>query len=112
MTICYYVNMNLDEIPQTSVEAIRYFADLNKCHEFLVAMRLPNGIRCVHCGSENIGKLVKSGNRRLWNCKNCKKQFTAKLRSIFEDSPLGLDKWLPALWMIVNAKNGISSCEL
>src|SRR5207237_7930128 len=48
----------------------------------------------------------------IWNCKNCRKQFTVKVGTIFEDSPLGLDKWLPATWMIVNAKNGVSSCEL
>jgi transposase-like protein len=50
--------------------------------------------------------------RRIWNCKNCRKQFTVKVGTIFEDSPLGLDKWLPATWLIVNAKNGVSSCEL
>jgi transposase-like protein len=54
----------------------------------------------------------KVTTRRVWNCKACKKQFTAKVGTIFEDSPLGLDKWLPAVWMIVNAKNGVSSCEL
>src|SRR5439155_19808848 len=50
--------------------------------------------------------------RRIWNCKNCRKQFTVKVGTIFDDSPLGLDKWLPATWLIVNAKNGTSSCEL
>jgi transposase-like protein len=90
--------------------AIRYFGDADKCHEFMVAMRWPRGVRCPHCGSENIGKLVLP--RRIWNCRNCRKQFTVKVGTIFEDSPLGLDKWLPATWMIVNAKNGVSSCEL
>ena len=104
--------MNTDELPKTAIEAIRYFADPDKCHYFAVAMRWPDGVRCAHCESENIGALVKVGKRRLWNCKACKKQFTVKVKSIFEDSPLGLEKWLPALWMIVNAKNGISSCEL
>jgi transposase-like protein len=50
--------------------------------------------------------------RRLWKCKGCKKQFSVKLGTIFEDSPLGLDKWLPAVWLIANSKNGISSHEL
>ena len=75
-------------------------------------MRWPEGVRCAHCGSDQVGSLVRSGNRRLWNCKACKKQFTVKVGTIFQDSPLGLDKWLPAVWMIVNAKNGVSSCEL
>jgi transposase-like protein len=103
--------MNLSELPQTQIEAIRYFADTDKCHEFLVEMRWPEGVVCPHCESKNVGN-VSTGKRRVWNCKNCKKQFTAKVKTIFEASPLGLDKWLPAVWLIVNAKNGISSCEL
>jgi transposase-like protein len=101
---------DFDHIPETLTGAIRYFGDIGKCHEFMVAMRWPSGVRCPHCGSENVGNLVMS--RRVWNCKNCRKQFTVKVGTIFEDSPLGLDKWLPATWMIVNAKNGVSSCEL
>jgi len=101
---------NFDHIPETLTGAIRYFGDMGKCHEFMAAMRWPRGIRCPHCASENIGNLVLP--RRIWNCKSCRKQFTVKVGTIFEDSPLGLDKWLPATWMIVNAKNGISSCEL
>src|SRR6266436_6257512 len=101
---------NFDHIPETLTGAIRYFGDLDKCHEFMVSMRWPNGVRCPHCSSEDIGNLVLP--RRIWNCKNCRKQFTVKVGTIFEDSPLGLDKWLPATWMIVNAKNGVSSCEL
>ena len=101
---------NFDHIPETLTGAIRYFRDMDKCHEFMVAMRWPNGVLCPHCGSDNVGNLVLP--RRIWNCKNCRKQFTVKVGTIFEDSPLGLDKWLPATWMIVNAKNGVSSCEL
>jgi transposase-like protein len=101
---------NFDHIPETLTGAIRYFGDAEKCHEFMVAMRWTSGVRCPRCGSENVGKLVVP--RRVWNCKNCRKQFTVKVGTIFEDSPLGLDKWLPATWMIVNAKNGVSSCEL
>ena len=73
-------------------------------------MRWTKGIVCPRCGSKEIGKLILP--RRIWNCKGCKKQFSVKVGTIFEDSPLGLDKWLPATWMIVNAKNGISSYEL
>src|SRR5713101_5066415 len=101
---------NFDHIPETLTGAIRYFGDADKCHEFMVTMRWSSGIRCPHCNSDNIGKLVQS--RRIWNCKACRKQFTVKVGTIFEDSPLGLDKWLPATWLIVNAKNGNSSCEL
>jgi transposase-like protein len=101
---------NFDHIPETLTGAIRYFEDMDKCHNFMVAMRWTRGVRCLHCGSENVGKLVLP--RRVWNCKSCRKQFTVKVGTIFEDSPLGLDKWLPATWMIVNARNGVSSCEL
>ena len=101
---------NFDHIPETLTGAIRYFGDAEKCHDFMVAMRWPDKIACPHCGSGNIGKLVLP--RRIWNCKECRKQFTVKVGTIFEDSPLGLDKWLPATWLIVNAKNGVSSCEL
>jgi len=113
---------NFDHIPETLTGAIRYFGGEDKCHEFMVAMRWPREVRCLHCNSKNIGKLVvvskkRKGEmlkvpRRVWNCKNCRKQFTVKAGTIFEDSPLGLEKWLPATWMIVNAKNGVSSCEL
>ena len=101
---------NFDHIPETLTGAIRYFGDADKCHEFMAAMRWSAGVRCPHCASDKVGKLVLP--RRIWNCKNCRKQFTVKVGTIFEDSPLGLDKWLPATWLIVNAKNGISSCEL
>src|SRR5438105_6101435 len=101
---------NFDHIPETLTGAIRYFGDAAKCHEFLAAMRWSDVIRCPHCDSKDVGKLVLP--RRIWNCKNCRKQFTVKVGTIFEDSPLGLDKWLPATWLIVNAKNGTSSCEL
>jgi transposase-like protein len=99
--------------PKTQMEAIQYFANLDNCHEFMMNLRWPNGVICPRCGSHEIGKL--SLPRRVWNCKNkqcSNKQFSAKVGTIFEDSPLGLDKWLTAVWLIVNAKNGISSYEL
>src|SRR5436190_12383197 len=101
---------NFDHIPETLTGAIRYFGDADRCQEFMAAMRWSGGVRCPRCASNNVGKLVLP--RRIWNCKNCRKQFTVKVGTIFEDSPLGLDKWRPATWMIVNAKNGVSSCEL
>src|SRR5437660_3142691 len=85
-------------------------------------MRWGNKVCCAHCNSENIGSLSvstvtnkktgKETTRRVWNCKACKRQFTAKVGTIFEDSPLSLSKWLPAVWLVVNAKNGVSSHEL
>src|SRR6266496_5695045 len=102
--------MDTENIPETLTGAIRYFGDAGICHEFLAAMRWPRGVRCPRCNSKKVGDLMKA--RRIWNCRGCKKQFSVKVGTIFEDSPLGLDKWLPATWMIVNAKNGISSCEL
>lgn len=101
----------MNEIPKTQIEAIRHFSTPENCHNFMVKMRWSDGIvKCSHCGSDKVGKF--SGKRFVSNCKNCKKQFTIKTGTIFEDSPLGLDKWLPAFWMVVNAKNGVSSCEL
>lgn len=102
--------MNESNIPETQLEAVRYFSDLTTCHDFMVRMRWNKGITCPRCGSDQIGSF--SGKRMVSNCKGCKKQFTVKVGTIFEDSPLKLNKWLPAVWMIVNAKNGISSCEL
>ncbi len=103
--------MNTADLPQTQLEAVRYFADEEKAHSFLVEMRWPEGVTCPHCESKNVGNM-STGKRKVWNCKNCKKQFSAKVKTIFEDSPLPLSTWLPAVWMIVNAKNGVSSCEL
>src|SRR5207249_9424352 len=51
-------------------------------------------------------------SQRIWKCKDCKKQFSVKVGTIFEDSPIPLSKWVPAVWMIGGAKNGISSYEL
>ncbi len=97
-------------IPETLTGAIRYFSAAETCHNFLTEMRWPDGVICPRCESDNVSHLMLP--RRIWKCKSCKKQFTVKVGTIFEDSPLGLESWLPATWMIVNAKNGISSCEL
>lgn len=99
-----------DQIPETLTGAIRYFSDAETCHDFLTEMRWPEGVSCPRCGSNDISKLMLP--RRIWNCRGCKKQFSVKVGTIFEDSPLTLPQWLPAVWLIVNAKNGISSCEL
>ena len=95
--------------PTNLVEAIRYFADLDVATDFVAKMRWPGGPVCPRCGGTEHSFLT---TRRIWKCKACKRQFSVKLGTIFEDSPLGLDKWLPALWLAANSKNGISSHEL
>lgn len=95
--------------PRTLLEAIRYFEDVDVATEFVAKLRWPNGAVCDRCGSVENYYL---SSRRVWKCKGCKRQFSVKVGTIFEDSPLGLDKWLPAVWLIANSKNGISSHEL
>jgi transposase-like protein len=96
-------------LPETLTEAIRFFSDPDVCLAFVANLRWPGGVTCPRCGS---GEHSFLSTRRVWKCKGCKKQFSVKVGTIFEDSPLGLDKWLPALWMVVNCKNGISSYEM
>jgi transposase-like protein len=91
------------------LEAIRYFSDLDVCTEFVADLRWPSGPVCPRCGCVEYSFLK---TRRLWKCKACKRQYSVKVGTIFEDSPLGLDKWLPAVWLVANSKNGISSHEL
>ena len=97
--------------PKTLQEAILYFADPVNCREYLVARRWPNGVACPRCGSQNVLFLEKY-NR--WHCreKHDAPQFTLKTGTVMEDSPIGLDKWMTAMWQIVNCKNGISSYEI
>jgi transposase-like protein len=97
--------------PQTLLEAIRYFADLDVANDFVAALRWPDGPECPTCGSTEVGHIK---TRRLYKCKNktCRRQFSVKVGTIFEDSPIPLDKWLASIWLIANAKNGISSHEL
>ncbi|HXX76205.1 MAG TPA: IS1595 family transposase [Nitrospiraceae bacterium] len=97
------------KLPKTLQEAIHYFADPDRCLDLLVAMRWPNGPVCPRCNSMRYGFLK---SRSVWQCKECRKQYTAKLGTIFEDSPIPLEKWFCALWLLVNAKNGISSYEV
>lgn len=97
-------------LPETLQQAILYFADLDKALEFLTAFRWADGKpTCPWCGSQE-NSFVST--RRIWKCKGCRKQFSIKAGTVIEDSPIGLDKWMPAIWMIVNDKNGISSYEL
>ncbi len=97
--------------PNTLQEAILYFADPVNCREYLVARRWPTGVSCPRCGSKNVLFLEKY-NR--WHCreKHNAPQFTLKTGTLMEDSSIGLDKWLTAIWMVVNCKNGVSSYEI
>lgn len=98
--------------PTTLLAAIRHFADEDVCLDFMAKLRWPNGVVvCPNCGSKDV-TFIES--RRVWNCKSshAKRQFSIKVGTIFEDSPIALSKWLPAVWLIASAKNGISSYEL
>jgi transposase-like protein len=96
--------------PDTLQGVIAYLADPDRCFAAAVALRWPDGkITCPRCDSD---KHSFVSTRRIWFCKNCKRQFTLKVGTIFEDSPLGMDKWMAAMWLLVNCKNGISSCEV
>jgi transposase-like protein len=98
------------KVPTTLQQAILLFSDPKVCHDYMVGWRWGGEVVCPRCGSANVGELVKT--RLVWNCKGCKKQFSVKVGTIFEDSPLKLSTWLPAVWLITNAKNGVSSHEL
>lgn len=95
--------------PKTLQDAIRYFKDEQTCIDAIVALRWPDGPICPKCGHNQHYYLA---TQRRWKCKQCKKQFSVKVGTIFEDSPIALEKWLIALWMLVNCRNGVSSYEL
>jgi transposase-like protein len=100
----------MSETPSSLIQAVRYFADLRVCNEYMKGIKWPDGVICCHnCGSTAVYEL---STRPVLKCRDCKKQFSYKVGTIFEDSPLGLDKWFVAVWCIANAKNGISSQEL
>jgi len=96
------------DTPKTLIEAVRYFSDL-ECEAYMRELRWPGGKPVCECGSDRIGEIK---TLRLLRCKDCRKKIYAKRGTIFEDSPLGLDKWFVAIWSIANCKNGISSHEL
>jgi len=103
--------MESKKLPKTLMAAARYFADPDVCVDFVAAMRWPNGVTCPHCEGKRVSYL---SSRRIWKCmaKVCHKQFSVKTFSVFEDSPIPLDKWLTAVWLVVNCKNGVSSYEI
>jgi transposase-like protein len=99
------------EFPKTLQEAIVYFADKDRALDFFVGMRWPKGVCCPRCNSTRVSFTAK---RKVWTCEDCPKrrQFSFKVGTIMEDSPIGLDKWLVGMWLITSAKNGISSYEI
>lgn len=96
--------------PTGLIAAVKYFSDLKVCNDYMRRIKWFGGDpACPRCGSANVGEIT---TRSVLKCRDCKKQFSFKVGTIFEDSPLGLDKWFVAVWAIANAKNGISSHEL
>src|ERR1035438_1193198 len=97
--------------PKTLQQSIIYFANADNCLTYMAAHRWPHGVECPTCGRKDVSYLA---NQKKWQCKSAhaKRQFTAKVGTIFEDSPLSLQTWLPAVWLIATAKNGVSSCEI
>jgi len=100
-----------NELPKNLLGAMRYFGDPDVCVEFVASMRWPNGVVCPHCQCDRVSYL---SSRRIWKCMKgeCHKQFSVKTQSVFEDSPIALDKWMVAVWMVVNCRNGVSSYEI
>ena len=101
----------MEHEPKTLMEAVQYFSDPDVTLKTIVELRWPDGVCCPTCASKDVRFL---STRRIWECKHKhpKKQFSAKVGTIFEDSPLGLDKWFVAIWQIANCKNGVSSYEI
>jgi transposase-like protein len=97
--------------PKTLHDAILYFANPDNCVAYMVERRWPNGVTCPTCGRNDVAYVAK---RRVWQCKSRhpKAQFSAKVGTVMEDSPIALDKWLLAMWMVANCKNGVSSWEM
>lgn len=97
--------------PTSLQEAVVYFSDPANCREYVVSRRWPNGVICPTCGCSDV---IFLANQNRWQCreKHSLRQFSLKTGTIYEDSPLGLDKWLVATWLVVNCKNGVSSCEI
>src|SRR6266446_4557552 len=97
--------------PETLLEAVSHFSNPENAFQFFKEIRWPNGVRCPRCGSDKVTFLE---NAKVWKCRtpHSKQKFSVKVGTIFEDSPIGLDKWLPAMWLASNCKNGVSSYEL
>jgi transposase-like protein len=101
--------MKTQAAPLTLIDVIRNFSDPDVCVQFVASLRWSDGPECPMCGGKDHSYLK---TRHIWKCKACKKQFSVKVGTIFEDSPIGLDKWLCAMWLMTDCKNGISSYEM
>src|SRR5271170_454140 len=104
--------MENDNISKHSglMSAVRHYSNPQTCIDEVAAVKWPSGQAvCPRCDSKRATYLA---TRLLWKCKDCKKQFSVKVGTIFEDSAVSLDKWLCAMWMVANCKNGISSWEI
>ncbi len=101
----------MNDGPKTLQEAVVFFANPNNCVSYLVARRWPNGVSCPTCGRTDVSYVPA---RRVWQCKtrHAKCQFSVKVGTIFEESPIPLKSWLMAMWMIANCRNGVSSYEI
>src|SRR6266567_8878818 len=98
------------KVPATLMEAIQYFSEPLTCVQFFAGLRWENSEAvCPRCESKRTSFL---STRLMWKCLDCQKQFSIKVGTIFEDSPIGLDKWLCAMFLIANCKNGVSSYEI
>ncbi|HUY40577.1 MAG TPA: IS1595 family transposase [Candidatus Dormibacteraeota bacterium] len=100
------------DTPTTFLEAVTAFADPERAQQYFANLRWPNGVACPREGCGNADVRYIGGKRPRWLCKECKREFTAKVGTVFEDSPVGFDKWLPAIWMLTNDRNGVSSYEV
>jgi transposase-like protein len=96
-------------VPRTLQEAVVYFADADAAFEYATARRWPDGVRCPLCDTPEPSFIA---SRKIWRCKGCKKQFSVRVGTIFEDSPISLGKWYMTIWMLTNCKNGVSSYEI
>src|ERR1035437_4974631 len=102
----------MSKAPTTLLEAVTHYASFENCREFMMNLRWPDGVvRCPRCGSDNVDYLP---NAKVFKCyeKHDRQKFSLKVGTIFEDSPIGLDKWLPVMWMLSNCRNGVSSWEI
>ena len=101
----------MEREPQSLQEAIVYFSNPDNCIDYIAVRRWPNGVVCPGCGATKVSFNAK---RRTWKCgsHHPKREFSVKVGTIYEDSPISLDKWLTATWLLTNCKNGVSSYEI
>src|SRR5580704_385725 len=102
----------MNQEPKSLQEAIVYFSNPDNCIDYVAIRRWPNGVACPVCGSEKVSQF--NPDRHTWKCgsHHPKREFSVKVGTIYEDSPIPLDKWLTATWMLTNCKNGVSSYEI